>query len=87
MSDKTYHGWTNYATWRVNLEVFDSMDADSFNLSQQDYELADDLKEYVESYIDESTPDGLAKAYALAFLDDVNWREIAEHMIQLCEDE
>ena len=23
MSDKTYNGWTNYATWRVNLEMFD----------------------------------------------------------------
>ena len=87
MSDKTYNGWTNYATWRVNLEVFDGMDADSFDLSQQDYALADDLKEYVESYIDESTPDGIAKDYAMAFLDDVNWREIAEHMIQSCEDE
>ena len=85
MRDKTYNGWTNYATWRVNLEVFDSVDADSFDLSQQDYELADDLKEYVESYIDESTPDGLAKDYALAFLDDVNWREIAQHIIEAAE--
>ena len=23
MTDKTYNGWTNYATWRVNLEWFD----------------------------------------------------------------
>ena len=85
MRDKTYNGWTNYATWRVNLEVFDSVDADSFDLSQQDYELADDLKEYVESYIDESTPDGIAKDYAMAFLDDVNWREIAQHIIEAAE--
>ena len=26
MNDKTYNGWTNYATWRVNLEIFDGMD-------------------------------------------------------------
>ena len=25
MSEK-YNGWTNYATWRVNLEIFDGMD-------------------------------------------------------------
>ena len=24
MSD--YNGWTNYATWRVNLEIFDGYD-------------------------------------------------------------
>ena len=22
-TDNTYNGWTNYATWRVNLELFD----------------------------------------------------------------
>jgi len=22
----TYNGWTNYVTWRVNLEIFDGMD-------------------------------------------------------------
>jgi hypothetical protein len=26
-------------------------------------------------------PDGLARDYAQAFLDAVNWREIAQHMI------
>lgn len=23
----TYNGWTNYATWRVNLEIFDGTSA------------------------------------------------------------
>jgi hypothetical protein len=23
MKKETYNGWTNYATWRVNLEIFD----------------------------------------------------------------
>ena len=22
-TDNTYNGWSNYATWRVNLEIFD----------------------------------------------------------------
>ena len=35
MTDKTYNGWTNYATWRVNLEVFDGGDwKDHFGLGQ-----------------------------------------------------
>ena len=23
MKDERYNGWTNYATWRVNLEIID----------------------------------------------------------------
>ena len=38
MSNTKYNGWTNYATWRVNLEMFDAgydgeyegMEADDF---------------------------------------------------------
>jgi hypothetical protein len=26
MNDQKYNGWTNYATWRVNLEIFDGID-------------------------------------------------------------
>jgi hypothetical protein len=70
--EKTYNGWTNYATWRVNLEVFDG---DVFTLRG-----ADELKEYVHDYIYETTSEGLGRDYALAFLSDVNWHEIAKHI-------
>jgi hypothetical protein len=26
MENKTYNGWTNYATWRVNLELLDGVE-------------------------------------------------------------
>jgi hypothetical protein len=82
MTDTTYNGWTNYATWRVNLEIFDGfkvMDADMFNDVS---ELSDYLKCTAEDYIeDTSTECGLARDYAMAFLQDVNWREIAGHLI------
>jgi hypothetical protein len=80
MSNTTYNGWTNYATWRVNLEVFDGMDFEVFNLNQEPYHLGKDLKQWVEDYLSESTPEGLALDYALAFLSDVNWLEIAQHI-------
>ena len=83
----TYNGWTNYATWRVNLEVFDGMDtAEVFNLLQEPYDLGHDLKRYVEDYIDETTEPGLARDYALAFLSDVDWWQITEHLIGAEED-
>jgi hypothetical protein len=70
MTNTTYNGWTNYATWRVNLEMFDGSD--------QAWS-ADSAKEFVEEIIIDSTEEGVARDYALAFLSDVNWYEIAEH--------
>ena len=86
MKDTTYNGWTNYETWRVNLEIFDGFDPTDYysNLNADDtYELGQSLKQYAEEVIFEcsNVPDGLAKDYALAFLDAVNWYEIAEHLI------
>lgn len=65
-----YNGWTNYATWRVNLEIFDGSEG------PWDHHSA---KEFAEEIIYETSPEGLARDYALAFLSDVNWYEIAEH--------
>ena len=82
MNDKTYNGWTNYATWRVNLEIFDDFRVMDKELMDDVYELSQYLRETAEVYIeDSSTEDGLARDYALAFLSDVNWFEIAKHMI------
>ena len=78
----TYNGWTNYATWRINLEMIDGSTASdyvskgSFNVR----ELSDALRARVEEAIT-SSGSGLAVEYALAFIDYVNWREIAEHML------
>lgn len=82
-----YNGWTNYATWRVNLEIFDGFDPfDYFSDNQADIAewLPESLKEYAEQVIFEcaSVPRGLAMDYALAFLQDVNWHEISNHMIE-----
>jgi hypothetical protein len=81
-----YNGWTNYATWRVNLEVFDGFDPTEYYSefdASEPYELGQNLKQYAEEVIFEcaEVPQGLARDYALAFLNDVNWYEIAQHMI------
>ena len=77
--DHKYNGWTNYATWRVNLEMFDGYDPDGSPVD------AGMLRDMAEEYIgmDCENKSGLAysyaKAFAMAFLADVNWHEIAEH--------
>ena len=80
-NDNTYNGWTNYATWRVNLEMFDGMDAESNSWPQDLQGLSEALQAYAEDYIDLSCEDGIAKDYAMAFINDVNWYEIAGHYI------
>jgi hypothetical protein len=75
----SYNGWTNYETWRVNLEMFDGTEARS---GIDEYNLGQEFREYAEEVIEQSAPPGFARDYALAFLSDVNWREIAGHYIE-----
>ena len=85
MSDKTYNGWTNYATWRVNLEIFAGLEqSEMFDLSLPVEQLRHVLQDYVEGHIYEAGGgDGnIAVDYALAFMSGVNWYEIAGHMIE-----
>ena len=79
MMTEKYNGWTNYATWRVRLEMFDGDFASDNDLDA--YDLGQSLRDMAEEMISEQS-EGLAQDYALAFLAEVNWREIAEHMIE-----
>ena len=82
------NGWTNYATWRVNLEIFDGMNPTDMSWHKLDvFDLSDILKENCEEILSMDTKPGLALDYALAFVADVNWREIAESMIDAYADE
>ena len=71
--DETYNGWTNYATWRVNLEIFDGFDTDGVEYD------ADMCEDFVETILfEEQEVSPLLMGYAGAFLADVNWHEIAD---------
>ena len=76
MNDTKYNGWTNYATWRVNLEMFDGSE-------QENQWTADSAKQFVEDIIYDTTTEGVARDYALAFISDVNWHEIAQHYLPI----
>jgi hypothetical protein len=81
MQNTTYNGWTNYATWRVNLEIFDCLTLDDIGCNaDDDYIVGKVIRAYAEDII-EQTATGLALDYAMAFLSDVDWQEIAVHMI------
>jgi hypothetical protein len=68
-----YNGWTNYATWRVNLEILSDIEFENKTS-------VDDLKEIVEDCVFNNTveKDCLAADYARAFVSEVNFYEIAQ---------
>ena len=72
MTDTKYNGWTNYATWRVNLEMFDGYEHEGESMSADDYKLM------AIEYLEADGTAGIAFDYAMAFIDNVNWHEIAE---------
>lgn len=74
MSNTDYNGWTNYATWRVNLEILGDIQWASDETVTADY-----LKEIVENVVfDNSGCQGsLVEDYARSFLSHVNYHEIA----------
>lgn len=84
-----HNGWTNYATWRVNLEIIDDKDTDYWSdfiednrgSDMQEYDLGQHIKDYVEEKLESKNL--LATSYANAFINDVNWREIAEHVLDI----
>lgn len=86
MSDTKYNGWTNYETWRVNLEVFDGLELSDVtyradNAGADTYEVSNFCKEYAEEVVLHGSS-GLVHDYASAFLNEVNYYEIAEHLVQ-----
>ena len=77
----TYNGWTNYATWRVNLEVFDYMNPSDYWV-MDDADIEDKLPIFIQDFAEDLVSgNDLATDYALAFMSEVNWREIARHLI------
>jgi len=89
--NSTYNGWTNYETWRVQLEMVDGHTLEDFGMVPDEGETVVGVRELA-SVLEESCAElmemdaaGLALDYALSFLNRVNWYELAEHMIENAE--
>ena len=91
MSDNKCNGWTNYATWRVNLEILDDLDLSRIlEFEGQEWRpdvdyLKDAVEEIVFGYEPERKQDLLKDSYARAFLSEVNYHEILEHLLEEIE--
>lgn len=85
-----YNGWTNYETWRVNLEMVDGMTLADFGFSGEDLDPdslmdCDKVGQALEMYVCdmvEQESKGFVRELALSFLARVDWSEIAEHLVK-----
>jgi catabolite regulation protein CreA len=96
MDTQKYNGWTNYATWLVNLHfdnldftdevdvgVFDDMDADGIRCH-----VASLIQYYVESYLDEvvDTNNCFVQDIMNSTINHVDWHDIADHYVDDIQD-
>ena len=84
MTDNTCNGWSNYETWLVYnyLDAYNQLAYWYAQVSEHTtaYDLAKDIREVLV----DATPDigpGLYADFLRAALQEVNWREIANHVL------
>ena len=82
-----YNGWTNYATWRVQLDIVDDLvEAECADDIERARALTDDeWRDMIEGWVEEVVflshrehDNSLMMDYADAFLSDVNYYELSD---------
>lgn len=85
MLGEKYQGWTNYWTWKFNLELLDEARWQEFiedGAYESIYDLAQDIKNDAEEFIAEGITPDFAEQWFLAALSFVNWNEIAKSVAE-----
>jgi hypothetical protein len=80
---KTYNGWANYATWKVNLELFSDFELEEVFPDWEEmnmYQRIEALERYAKFFIYTSSTEGIARELAINFLEEVDWEETAKLM-------
>ena len=73
--NKKHNGWTNYATWRINLEIIDGIEIET---KINDEALQEIVEDVVFSQYELGNGSHLIEDYARAFVSEVNFYEIAQ---------
>ena len=77
-----HNGWTNYATWRINLEVIDGIEIETKMCAATIQEIVEDV---VFSQYEFGGGYSLMYDYAKAFVAQVNFYEIAQSINERLE--
>lgn len=91
MNQDTYNGWTNWETWLTNLWLSDDEDTwsqwanasrialQSQSVDEARYDVSKQLKESFSQQVPEQS--GLFTDFIIRALREVNWEEIASHLV------
>lgn len=71
---KRVNGWSNYATWKINLEILGDL---NFDYTVQPSELKEIVEDCVFTNPNTSNIPRLVEDYARSFLADVDYIELA----------
>ena len=83
MTDNTYNGWTNYATW--NVALWASNDEGLYRMQEEFVSNLDepvtgeDVRTFYTEYMDAETPDLRSMRLEGEEIGPINYDEIAEH--------
>ena len=80
-----HNGWTNAATWRVQVEIFSGLDAADTVGDMDAAETAAWAEDYARNIVEQNAT-GNARNWAMAYLSAVNWDEIAAHLIDAAQE-
>jgi len=93
--DSKHNGYTNYPTWRINLEwaddelrsMQDTIEHEGDEGKHRAYEYVNELATDLSNRFDEAVEEGYIdedsiKSYAIAFSGQVNWYEIAQFAVE-----
>jgi hypothetical protein len=86
MNNKEYNGHYNYETWLINLHCTDDIQ-NLANTVRNQYELAKDIKNFVEeNMIKDDKGEDITNCFLAdligSALSEVNWQELAEGYVQ-----
>ncbi len=79
---KKHNGWSNYATWRINLEIIDGIEIET---KINDEALQEIVEDVVFSQYELGNGSHLIEDYARAFVSEVNFYEIAQSINERLE--
>lgn len=84
MTDRTYNGWTNHATWLAKLWIDENGYDPELLKNKTRFEVKEDLKAYCAYLLgaEEDNIPGFLFDVMQSYLSDVAWYELADHFIE-----
>ena len=84
-----YNGWTNWETWKTNLELVDGTSGEDVGLDagMDEHEAGTVLRDYIMEHVGEWETNSFVSGIVNEFFSQVNWSEIAKHLLDEMEDE